>query len=372
MKITNIRIINPYKDFLGTIEIERGIIRRVIEGKEEGEDMKGLIAVPGFIDIHTHGIGGYDFTSWNSEEEFLNNLTKMKEEYLKHGVTTFLPTTVTLPKEVLLEACKAVGEVQDDSIPGMHLEGPFISEKYAGAQDTKYIRTPDLSEVKQCIELSMNKVKTITLAPEKGLEFIDSLTALGIHVSIGHTDADYEVASRAFLLGADRTTHIFNAMRPLHHRDPGAILASLNFSPFVEVIPDFVHVDKELVKFLIKVVGEDRLVGVTDSIMAAGLGDGEYRLGKMSITVKGGRALTKYGKLAGSTLTMDTAFVNLASLAGLRVAVMMTSYNPARAIGLSDRGVIMPGKRADLVLFDEKLRIVKVFVKGEEIEVSTH
>jgi N-acetylglucosamine-6-phosphate deacetylase len=122
----------------------------------------------------------------------------MKEEYLKHGVTTFLPTTVTLPKEALLEACKAVGEVQDDSIPGMHLEGPFINEKYAGAQDTKYIRTPDLSEVKQCIELSMNKVKTITLAPEKGLEYIDSLTALGIHVFIGHTDADYEVASRAF------------------------------------------------------------------------------------------------------------------------------------------------------------------------------
>jgi N-acetylglucosamine-6-phosphate deacetylase len=198
------------------------------------------------------------------------------------------------------------------------------------------------------------------------------LTALGIHVSIGHTDADYEVASRAFLLGADRITHIFNAMRPLHHRDPGAILASLNFSPFVEVIPDFVHVDKELVKFLIRTVGEDRLVGVTDSIMAAGLGDGEYSLGKMSITVKGGRALTKYGKLAGNTLTMDTAFVNLASLAGLRVAVMMTSYNPARAIGLSDRGVITPGKRAYLVLFDEKLRIVKVFVKGEEIELSTH
>jgi len=108
----------------------------------------------------THSIGWYDFTSWNSEEEFLNNLTKMKEEYLKYRVTTFLPTTVTLPKEVLLEACKVVGEVQDDSIPGMYLEGPFINEKYAGAQDTKYIRTPDLSEVKQCIELSMNKVKT--------------------------------------------------------------------------------------------------------------------------------------------------------------------------------------------------------------------
>jgi len=198
------------------------------------------------------------------------------------------------------------------------------------------------------------------------------LTALGIHVSIGHTDTDYEVASRAFLLGVGRTTHIFNAMRPLHHRDPGSILASLNFSPFVEVIPDFVHVDKELVKFLIKAVGEDRLVGVTDSIMTAGLGDGEYSLGKMSITVKGGRALTKYGKLAGSTLTMDTAFVNLTNLAGLRVAIMMTSYNPARAIGLSDRGVIMPGKRADLMLSDEKLRIVKVFVKGVGLSLRFH
>jgi N-acetylglucosamine-6-phosphate deacetylase len=139
----------------------------------------------------------------------------------------------------------------------------------------------------------------------------------------------------------------------------------------VEVIPDFVHVDKELVKFPIKAVGEDRLVSVTDSIKTTGLGDGEYSLGKMSITVKGGRALTKYGKLAGCTLTMDTVFVNLASLAGLRVA-MMTSYNPARAIGLSDKGIIMPGKRADLVVLDEKLRIVKVFVKDEEFKVSTH
>ena len=364
MKITNVKIITPYREFIGTIEIERGIIKRVYEGKDEGENGEGLIAVPGFIDIHTHGIGGYDFTSWDSSDKFLENLIKMKEEYIKHGVTTFLPTTVTLPKETLMEACKAVGEIEDDSIPGVHLEGPFISEKHAGAQDVRYIREPNIEEVKKCIELSKGKVRTITVAPEKGLDFVTALTSLGIHVSIGHTDADYETAVKAFLLGADRTTHIFNAMRPFHHRDPGVILASINYSPFIEVIPDFVHVDREVVRSLVKM--KERIVAVTDSIIATDLGDGEYTLGKTKIVVKNGRALTPEGRLAGSTLTMDRAFKNLAEISGVSDASIMTSYNPARAVGLNDRGIILPGKRADIVLLDESLRVRRVYVKGEE------
>ncbi|BCU69956.1 N-acetylglucosamine-6-phosphate deacetylase [Stygiolobus caldivivus] len=367
MKITNVKIVTPYKEFTGTIEVESGKIKRVYEGKDRGEDMEGLIAVPGFVDVHTHGIGGYDFTSWRSVDEFLGNLLKMREIYVKYGVTTFLPTTVTLPKEDLAEACKAVGEIEDPSIAGLHLEGPFISEKHAGAQDVRYIRSPDMTEVRRCVELSKNKLRTVTVAPEKGLEFVSALVGMGIHVSIGHTDADYETATKAFLLGADRTTHIFNAMRPFHHRDPGVILASINYSPYIEIIPDFIHVDKELVKFLVKSVGRERVVGVTDSIMAAGLSDGEYTLGKVEITVKEGRALTKEGKLAGSTLTMDKAFANLAKLTGLYDAVMMTSYNPAKALGLTDRGALLPGKNADIVLLDDKLRVVKVYKNGEEI-----
>lgn len=368
MKLTNVKIITPYKEFKGTIEIEKGRIKRISEEIEEGENLEGMIAVPGFIDIHTHGIGGYDFTSWNNKDEFLRNLLEMKKLYVKHGVTTFLPTTVTLPRENLMEACRAIGEIYDDSIPGIHLEGPYINEKYAGAQDPRYIRIPDIKEVRECLELSKGKVKTITVAPEKNLDFIKYLSDLGIHPSVGHTDADYETAAKAFLYGADRTTHLFNAMRPFHHRDPGVILASINFSKYIEIIPDFIHIDKEVVKFLLNYVGVNRLVAITDSIIATGLNDGYYTLGKTIITVRGGKALTKEGKLAGSTLTMDNAFKNLVSLRDLKDAVLMTSLNPALAVGLYDRGSLEPGKRADIVILDESLRINRVYVKGEIVE----
>jgi N-acetylglucosamine-6-phosphate deacetylase len=267
-----------------------------------------------------------------------------------------------------MEACRAIGEIYDDAIPGIHLEGPYINEKYAGAQDPRYIRIPDIKEVRECLELSKGKVKTITVAPEKNLDFIKYLSDLGIHPSVGHTDADYETAAKAFLYGADRTTHLFNAMRPFHHRDPGVILASINFSKYIEIIPDFIHIDKEVVKFLLDYVGVNRLVAITDSIIATGLNDGYYTLGKTIITVRGGKALTKEGKLAGSTLTMDNAFKNLVSLRDLKDAVLMTSLNPALAVGLYDRGSLEPGKRADIVILDENLRINRVYVKGEIVE----
>ena len=223
-----------------------------------------------------------------------------------------------------------------------------------------------MEEIKECFTLSRGKVKTITVAPEKGLDFITSLSNLGIHPSIGHTDADYETATKAFILGADRTTHIFNAMRPFHHRDPGVVLASLNFSKYIEIIPDFVHLNKETVKFVINFAGVNRIVAITDSIIATDLGDGNYTLGKTSIIVKEGKALTKEGRLAGSTLTMDRAFKNLVSIRGLNDAVLMTSQNPASSIGLNDRGSLEPGKRADIVILDQELNVKKVYVNGEE------
>ncbi|AWR93939.1 N-acetylglucosamine-6-phosphate deacetylase [Acidianus brierleyi] len=365
MKLTNVRIIAPYREFIGTIEIEEGKIKRIKEGKEEGENLEGMIAIPGFVDIHTHGIGGYDFTSWDNKEDFIKNMLEMKKIYLKHGVTTFLPTTVTIPKENLMEACKAIGEIEDESIPGIHLEGPYISEKHAGAQDTRYIRNPDVKEIKECLELSKGKIKTITVAPEKDLDFISVLSKLGIHPSVGHTDADYDTAVKAFFSGADRTTHMFNAMRPFHHRDPGVILASINFSRYIEIISDFIHVDREVIKFLLNSVGINRIVAVTDSIIATDLKDGNYTLGKTTITVKDGKALTREGRLAGSTLTMDKAFRNLSSLRSLSEAVVMTSQNPAMAVDLKDRGSLEPGKKADIVILDEDLKVEKVYLNGE-------
>ncbi|AWR96888.1 N-acetylglucosamine-6-phosphate deacetylase [Acidianus sulfidivorans JP7] len=367
MKLVNARIITPYREILGNIEIENGTIKKIYEGHDSGENLEGMIVVPGFIDIHIHGINGFDFTSWDNKDDFIKNAFGMKKSLLKHGVTTFLPTTVTIPRENLMEACKAIGEIDDQSIFGIHLEGPYISEKHAGAQDVKYIRNPDINEIKECIKFSKGKLKTITIAPEKDLNFIREIVNLGIHPSIGHTDADYETGVKAFLLGADRTTHIFNAMRGFHHRDPGVILASLNFSRYIEIITDFIHVNREVVKFLIYNFGINRFIAVTDSIIATDMEDGEYSLGKTKIIVKNGIAMTSNGRLAGSTLTMDKAFRNLFSIIGLQNASIMCSYNPANSIGLNDRGVIEVGKRADLVVLDEKMNVKKVYVNGEEV-----
>ncbi|BAB67658.1 N-acetylglucosamine-6-phosphate deacetylase [Sulfurisphaera tokodaii] len=369
LKLTNAKIITPYKEIeRGSVIIKDGIISEILEERTEGEDLEGMLLLPAFVDIHTHGIGGYDYTSWDSEDDFIKNAIGMKKKLIQHGVTTFLPTTVTMPRESLLEACKAISQTD---ILGLHLEGPYISEKHAGAQDVRYIRNPDKNEVLECVRESNNKVITITYSPEKDLDFIPFMLSLGIYPSIGHTDADYETAVKAFLLGASRVTHLFNAMRAFHHRDPGVILASINFSPFIEIIPDFIHVDKEVVRFLTKIVDIKRIVAVTDSIIATDLQDGTYTLGKMRIRVENGIARTEDGKLAGSTLTMDKAFKNLSSIIGIREASLICSYNPARAIGLSDRGIIEKGKRADLIVMDEKLNVKKVFINGEEIFSSS-
>ncbi|WP_236749076.1 N-acetylglucosamine-6-phosphate deacetylase [Acidianus manzaensis] len=367
MKLVNGRIITPYREIQGNIEIENGRIKRIYEGNDYGENLDGLAVVPGFIDIHIHGIRGYDYTSWDNKDDFIKNAFGMKKSLLEHGVTTFLPTTVTMPKENLIEACKAIGEITDLSIEGIHLEGPFISEKHAGAQDVRYIRVPDINEVKECFQYSKGKLRTITIAPEKDLDFVSKLWNLGIYPSIGHTDADYETGVRAFLLGANRTTHLFNGMKEFHHRDPGIILASLNYSRYIEIISDFIHINKEVIRFLISQFGVNRFVAITDAISATDLGDGEYSLGKTRITVKNGIAMTSNGKLAGSTLTMDRAFRNLANIVGLQNASLMCSYNPAKSIGLEDRGVIEVGKRADLVVLDEKMNVKKVYVNGEEV-----
>ncbi|BFH74835.1 N-acetylglucosamine-6-phosphate deacetylase [Sulfurisphaera javensis] len=363
--LSNAKIVTPYKIFTGSVIIDKGKIVEVKEERLQGENLDNMYLLPGFIDIHTHGIKGYDYTSWDDSEKFAKNAIGMRKELLRHGVTTFLPTTVTMSKDNLIEACKGIKEV--DEIIGIHLEGPYISEKHPGAQDIRYIRQPDKEEVLACIKESGNKVKTITIAPEKDLDFIPFLLSLGVYPSIGHTDADYITSTKAFSLGANRTTHLFNAMRGFHHRDPGVVLASINFSPFVEIIPDFIHVNEEVVKFVLQVVGVNRIVAVTDSIIATGLSDGEYTLGKIKISVHKGIALTKEGKLAGSTLTMDKAFKNLVRLIGIKDSSLLVSYNPARAIGLNDRGVIEKGKRADLAILDENLNVIKTYVGGEQV-----
>ena len=382
--LTNARIITPFEEISpGTIEIENGVIKRVYGGKNPiGENLEEKIVVPGFIDIHTHGIAGLDITysSMNgSEDDVEETLLRMSEEYLNHGVTRFLPTTVTAPHEVLLTASKGVKNAISHQrkshtgaiIEGLHLEGPYISKEKRGAQNPEFIRLPSIKELKKYWEVSGGNIKTVTIAPElKGsVEFINYARNLGMYISLGHTNATYEEAKAAIYAGANRATHLYNAMRPINHREPGVIIAVLE-SPqvYLEIITDLIHISPQIINFTLRYAGIERVVTITDSIIATDLPDGEYSLGGLKVIVKDGICRLEDGTLAGSTLTMDNALKNLVGIGiPLKDAVRTMTYNPARAVGLHKMGAILPGYSADLVIMDDELNIEGIYVRGEQV-----
>jgi len=382
--LTNARIITPFEEiYPGTVEIEDGVIKKVYRGKNpDGEDLEGKIISPGFIDIHTHGIGGFDVTysAMNgSEQEVEEALIKMSEKYVTHGVTLFLPTTVTAAHEVLLVAAKSIkntinyqkDQPTEAKIGGLHLEGPYISKEKKGAQNPEFIRPPSIQELKEYWEISGGNIKTITIAPEVegALEFISYARRLGIYISLGHTNATYEKAKAAIYAGANRATHLYNAMRPINHREPGITIAAIE-SPqvYLELICDLIHVSPRIIHFTIKHTGIERIVTITDSIIATDFPDGKYSLGGLEVTVKEGVCRLKDGTLAGSTLTMDKALRNLVKIGvPLKDAIRTMTYNPANAIGIHEIGAILPGYVADLVILDENLHVDSVYINGVKL-----
>jgi N-acetylglucosamine-6-phosphate deacetylase len=360
----------------GYILVKNGVIVEV--GKEPFEgyadvviDAEGLVAVPGFIDTHTHGIRGLDFTLNRDSESIL----RMAKYYAEHGVTGFVATTVTAPLEVLEEVCKAVKEAvelwrgEGAKILGVHLEGPYINPEAAGAQNKVWIRRPNIDEFKRLVESCGNVVKQVTLAPElpDADKLIEYAKARGITVSAGHTNASYEEGLRAVKMGVTKATHLFNGMARFHHREPGIALALLQSSSvYLEIIADFIHLHPAVVKMVIDYASPKRVALVTDSIAATGMPDGVYELGGLKIVVeKGICRLADTGGLAGSTLTMDRAVKNITSLGySLRDAVLMASYTPAKSIGLNKLGDLEPGYSADFVILDENLSVVKTIVNG--------
>ncbi len=382
--LTNARIITPFEEiYPGTVEIENGVIKKVYRGKNpDGEDLEGKIISPGFIDIHTHGIGGLDVTysAMNgSEQEVEEALIKMSEKYMTHGVTLFLPTTVTAAHEVLLVASKSIkntinyqkDQLTGAKIGGLHLEGPYISKEKKGAQNAEFIRPPSIQELKEYWEVSGGNIKTITIAPEVegALEFIQYARNLGIYISLGHTNATYEEAKAAIYSGANRASHLYNAMRPINHREPGVIIAALE-SPqvYLELICDLIHISPTIIHFTIKHAGIERIVTITDSIIATDFPDGKYSLGGLEVIVKGGVCRLKDGTLAGSTLTMDKALRNLVEIGvPLKDAIRTMTYNPANAIGIRKVGAILPGYLADLAILDESLHVDSVYINGVKV-----
>lgn len=332
-------------------------------------DAGGLLVSPGLIDLHIHGYLGED-TSDGSEE----GVRTIAKGLLENGVTSFLPTTMTVSWPEIEAAFDVVRKLKAESkeagfvgaqILGAHAEGPFINPKRKGAQAEGAIIPPDAQKMLKHKDV----VRILTMAPEMqgALQAIKSITEQSdIVVSIGHTDASYEQALEAIKAGASYVTHLFNAMSPLNHRNPGVVGAALQTDVVTELIADTFHVHPGLFGFL-RNIKQEKLVLITDCTRAGGLGDGEYTLGGQPIFVKGIECRLENGTIAGSVLKLNQAVLNLrdkANLSGAQ-AVYHASHNPALAIGvLDEKGTLEKGKDADIVLFDQGMQAQKVFIKG--------
>ena len=352
-----------------SIIIRNGVVEEISESNSGFDiDLRGLIVAPGYVDTHIHGCCGIDITSLTTARE-LNNLSTGLTRF---GVTSFVPTLVSSPHANIIRILKLLSSarrsIEGAKALGIGLEGPYINPEKRGAQSINAIRAPSLEELDQYMGLLDNPPLIIHLAPEvKGAyELIQRASLHGAIVSIGHTDADYETTMRAIALGATRATHLFNAMRGIHHREPGAAMALMdNANVYLELITDFIHLRPEIILFVLKYAGWQRVVLVTDAMAAAGLGDGEYILGDLHVIVSNGRASLPDGTLAGSSLTIDQAVRNMISL-GLspNVAISMATDMAARSIGLMRMGCLRPGCIADVVVLDDKYRVINTIING--------
>lgn len=323
--------------------------------------------LPGFIDEHIHGIYGSDIMQGPQA------ISNMAARLVRHGVTSFLPTTMNASVEATRAAVDAVKAVKlaagvGADVAGVHLEGPFLGEKYKGAQDAQYNLLPTLANYERLAGDGADIVRLITIAPELdgAKELTRALVSRGVVVSAGHTDATYEQMENAVQCGLSQATHLFNCMSPLHHRMPGVVGAALTLdglSP--QVICDGVHLHPAAVKLAVR-SGANVLL-ITDAMMAADLDDGVYELGGQTVYVKDGAARLAAGNLAGSTLTMDRAVRNVMKFAGVSLerASAMASTSVAQSLGLSDRGSIAQGLRADLCLLGEDMQVSKTYVGGK-------
>ncbi|WFA17144.1 N-acetylglucosamine-6-phosphate deacetylase [Paenibacillus mucilaginosus] len=337
-------------------------------------DAKGSWLLPGFIDVHVHGGWGGDFM--DASEESLAKITRF---HASRGTTTMLATTMTASREDITRALQAVQAFRAKGMPfarlaGVHLEGPFINPKLAGAQDPKLMLPPQSEWLEEWTSAYPGLIRLLTLAPELegAAPFIRMLAGHGIVAACGHTDAAYDQIQEAVSHGLSHAVHTFNAMKGLHHREPGVVGAVLtNEAVTAEVIADGIHVHEACVRLLTVTKRQGNLVLVTDAISAAGLGDGDYMLGGQDVVVKDGVArLKEGGNLAGSTLTMIDALRYMVERIGLSVeeASLLASRNPARVLGLSEHtGSIAGGKAADLLLVSPSLEIERVWVDGRRV-----
>ena len=338
---------------------------------EEETDLEGMYVIPGLIDIHSHGNSGYDFSDGNAE-----GVREMGRYYARHGITSFAPTSMTLPYDRLETAFLTAGSYREDwdgassRLAGIHMEGPFFSEKKKGAQNSAYLRLPDADAVTRLQKACGGLIRIVDVAPElPGTEEFIKEVSLCCRVSLAHTDASYEDAVRAFDAGASHVTHLFNAMPSLHHREPGVIgAAGERAKVTAELICDGLHVHPSVIRLAFKVFA-GRICLISDSLRCCGMPEGEYELGGQTVYLRDGQARLADGTLAGAVSNLFDDMVNAIRFGiPLEQAVMAATINPARAIGADhETGSLEAGKMADFVVCDKEWKIRQVVIGGKAI-----
>jgi len=382
--ILNGTVFTPFQSFEGHIMIEKGKIISVTPIKDSSKDSSAFgqaeiiearnkYIVPGFIDLHVHGGGGADVMDGEYEA-----IKKIAANHCRYGTTAFLPTTLTMSKDDIIKSLQSIREARlkgtgTAEILGVHLEGPYINPEKKRAQNKKDIIQLSKKEFLAFNQASGNLIRLVTLAPEMpgALDFIPWLCEQGIITSAGHTNATYEEMQDALQSGLNHVTHLFNAMRGLHHREPGIVGAALSDSRITaEVIADGIHIHPVILKIIHQMKGSNKIVLITDAMRASGLPEGTYDLGGQEVIVAKEQARLQDGTLAGSVLTMNKAVQNIVAKAGIPLgeAVQMASYNPAKCLGINNKkGSLETGKDADIVMLNKNFEVDLTMVSGKVI-----
>lgn len=374
----NVNLYVENEGFVKTsLVVENGKIQAIgndLEVEEYCDVKENWIVVPGFIDQHVHGAAASDAMDGTVED-----ISKIACALAKEGTTAFLPTTMTQSPENITKALVAIKDYINMNpktgakVLGVHLEGPFISPDFIGAQPLEYVAKPDVSVFKKYQEASGDNIRVVSLAPEEegSSELIKYLKENGIVASVGHTNSKSADIEKAIEMGLSNVTHTFNAQKPLHHREIGTVGSALLYDELnCELICDTIHVSVPAIKLVVKSKPHDKVTLVTDAMRAKHMPDGDYELGGQPVIVKNGEARLHNGTLAGSVLRMNHAVRNVHNLAGVELGhvIEMASLNPAKNLGVDkERGSIKVGKYADLVVLDENFEVVMTISEGNVI-----
>lgn len=374
MRLTGGRVFDPQRGFVSqTLCLEGETIVQESGGPDTPVD--GCFLIPGLTDLHFHGCRGADLSDADAA-----GLQTMADYELSRGVTQICPAGMTLSEEQLTAVCRTAAAHRRKALPGaelvgINLEGPFLSQAKKGAQNGAYLRAPDTAMLFRLHEASEGLVKLVSVAPEEpgALDFIRQVSGR-VTVSLAHTACNYDQAMAAFQAGAKQVTHLFNAMNPFAHRDPGPVGAAADSDCRVELICDGIHIHPAVIRAVFRLFGPERVIIISDTLRAAGMPDGSYTLGGQDVTVHGSRATLADGTLAGSVTDLMSGMVRAVSFGiPLKDAVTAAAVNPAKVLGIYDRvGSLEPGKTANVAVLNPDLSLRAVLFRGQVVSGAIH